>query len=161
MIRMKSVTALATAFFLTTSMAPVAWGQSNHNDWGGRGIRHVLLVSIDGMHAVDYLNCSNGVSAVNNGQPYCPNLAQLGQTAVNYLDTSTSRPSDSFPGLMALMTGGTPRTFGAFMMMLTTECSLLPWLRQETAFWVGPARSTHRTAPRRNSTRESTKIKTI
>jgi hypothetical protein len=33
---------------------------------------------------------------------------------VNYLDTSTSKPSDSFPGLMALVTGGSPRSVGAF-----------------------------------------------
>ena len=33
---------------------------------------------------------------------------------MNYLDTSTSKPSDSFPGLMALVTGGSPRTVGAF-----------------------------------------------
>lgn len=77
-------------------------------------IRRVLLVSIDGMHAVDYLNCSQGVIGVNGGQPYCPNLAKLGQTAVNYLDTSTSRPSDSFPGLTTIVTGATPRLHGAF-----------------------------------------------
>ena len=77
-------------------------------------IRRVLLVSIDGMHAVDYLNCSQGVASVNGGQPYCPNLAQLGQTAVNYLDTSTSRPSDSFPGLTTIVSGATPRLHGAF-----------------------------------------------
>src|SRR5215472_3928777 len=45
---------------------------------------------------------------------YCPNLSQLGKTGVNYTRTSTSRPSDSFPGLMALVTGGTPKTVGAF-----------------------------------------------
>jgi hypothetical protein len=77
-------------------------------------IRHVLLISIDGMHALDFINCSKGISGVNNGLPYCPRLAQLGQTGVNYLDTSTSKPSDSFPGLMALMTGGSPRSVGAF-----------------------------------------------
>lgn len=77
-------------------------------------IRHVLLVSIDGMHAVDYLNCSQGVSGVNGGKPYCPNLATLGQTAVNFLDTSTSRPSDSFPGLTTIVSGATPRLHGAF-----------------------------------------------
>jgi hypothetical protein len=33
---------------------------------------------------------------------------------VNYTRTSTARPSDSFPGLMALVTGGTPKTVGAF-----------------------------------------------
>lgn len=89
-----------------------AVAQENLNQ--GNHIRRVLLVSIDGMHAVDYLNCSQGVAGVNGGQPYCPNLAKLGQTAVNYLDTSTSRPSDSFPGLMTIVTGGTPRLHGAF-----------------------------------------------
>ena len=86
--------------------------------------QHVLLVSIDGMHAVDYLNCSQGVKGVNGGQPYCSNLAKLGATAVNYLDTSTSRPSDSFPGLMAIVTGGTPRTHGRVL-----RCRLRPGLR--------------------------------
>ena len=67
---------------------------------------HVLLISIDGMHAVDYENC------VASGG--CPNLASLGRTGVNYTRTSTSRPSDSFPGLMALVTGGSPKSVGAF-----------------------------------------------
>jgi type I phosphodiesterase/nucleotide pyrophosphatase len=71
-----------------------------------RRIRHVLLISIDGMHAVDYANCV----ASNT----CPHLAELGETGVTYTRTTTSRPSDSFPGLMALVTGGTPRTVGAF-----------------------------------------------
>lgn len=83
-------------------------------DWNGKGIKHVLLISIDGMHAVDYLNCKNGVAGVNGGAPYCPNLAELGTTGVNYLYGSTTKPSDSFPGLMGIMTGGTPRTVGAF-----------------------------------------------
>jgi hypothetical protein len=33
---------------------------------------------------------------------------------VNYLDAATAKPSDSFPGLMALVSGGSPRTVGAF-----------------------------------------------
>lgn len=106
----KSLVALGSILLLTGTLL-----QAVAQDGGrGNGIRHVLLVSIDGMHAVDYLNCSQGLSGVNGGKPYCPNLAKLGTTGVNYLDTSTSRPSDSFPGLIALMTGGTPRTFGAF-----------------------------------------------
>jgi hypothetical protein len=80
---------------------------------GGRFTR-VLLISIDGMHAVDLLNCVNGIPGANNGVPYCPALAALKSTGVNYLYTATSRPSDSFPGLMALMTGGSPRSVGAF-----------------------------------------------
>jgi hypothetical protein len=75
-------------------------------------IQHVLLISVDGMHAIDYLNCSSGVAGVNSGKPYCPNLVALGTSGVNFLNAQTSRPSDSFPGLMALMTGGTPRTMG-------------------------------------------------
>jgi len=75
-------------------------------------IDHVLLISIDGMHALDYLNCSKGITGFNGGKPYCPNLAALGTSGVNYVNTSTSKPSDSFPGLMALMTGGSPRTMG-------------------------------------------------
>ncbi|HET8924972.1 MAG TPA: alkaline phosphatase family protein [Candidatus Acidoferrum sp.] len=72
----------------------------------GLSVKHVLLISIDGMHAVDYENC------VASGT--CPTLAALGQTGVNYTRTTTARPSDSFPGLMALVSGGSPRTVGAF-----------------------------------------------
>src|SRR3984957_4772728 len=83
-------------------------GQGGDGDGGGdqNGIQHVLLLSIDGMHAVDYLNCVKART--------CPNLAALGQTGVNYLATSTSKPSDSFPGLTAIISGGSPRTEGAF-----------------------------------------------
>jgi hypothetical protein len=76
--------------------------------------QHVLLISIDGMHALDYQNCSTGLPGVNNGQPYCPNLAALGLTGTTYSNASTSKPSDSFPGLMAIVSGGSPRSVGAF-----------------------------------------------
>ena len=82
--------------------------------WEDAKTKHVLLISIDGMHAVDFINCSQGLAGVNGGAPYCPTLAALGKTGVNYTRTTTSRPSDSFPGLMALVSGGTPRTVGAF-----------------------------------------------
>ena len=83
------------------------WGHSNH-------IKRVLLISIDGMHAVDYQNCAHGVANVNGGTPYCPNLAALGADGLNYVAASTSRPSDSFPGLMTIVTGATPRTMGIY-----------------------------------------------
>ncbi|HEX4808259.1 MAG TPA: alkaline phosphatase family protein [Bryobacteraceae bacterium] len=95
-------------------LGALAAGNSQGRHVGTDGIKHVLLISIDGMHAADYLNCSNGINGFNSGEPYCPNLAALGQTGVNYLSTTTSKPSDSFPGLMALVTGGSPRTVGAF-----------------------------------------------
>src|SRR5215471_19121570 len=94
----------ALALVATISLAPKMYSAgSPQNRDRGNGIRHVLLISIDGMHAADYLNCSKGLSGVNGGKPFCPQLAQLGQTGVNYTRTTTSRPSDSFPGLMALV----------------------------------------------------------
>jgi hypothetical protein len=102
-----AVSLILTAATIIAATVPPAYAE-------GEGIRHVLLVSIDGMHAVDYLNCSRGISTLNGGKPYCPNLAQLGETAINYLDTSTSRPSDSFPGLTAIISGASPRTAGAY-----------------------------------------------
>ena len=94
----------AALFALTTMPASRLSAQDGINN--RNGIRHVLLVSIDGMHAVDYENCVKANT--------CPNLASLGRTGVNYTRTTTSRPSDSFPGLMALVTGGTPKSVGAF-----------------------------------------------
>lgn len=105
----KAAFAFGFAATLALLFVPRASAQDRDKD-----IRHVLLISIDGMHAADYLNCSRGVTGVNNGEPYCPNLAELGENGVNYTRTTTSRPSDSFPGLMALVTGGTPKTVGAY-----------------------------------------------
>jgi hypothetical protein len=81
---------------------------------GNGTIQHVLLISIDGMHAVDFLNCAQGLKGVNNGQPYCPNLAELAQNGINYVAASSSKPSDSFPGLAALVTGGSPKSTGLY-----------------------------------------------
>jgi hypothetical protein len=81
---------------------------------GSGKIKHVLLLSIDGMHAVDFYNCTHGIAGANGGDPYCPNLASLGQTGINYVATSSSKPSDSFPGLAALVTGGSPKSTGLY-----------------------------------------------
>jgi hypothetical protein len=80
----------------------------------GPRFNHVLLLSIDGMHAVDFYNCAQGIAGVNGGDPYCPNLAALGQNGINYVATISSTPSDSFPGLAALVTGGSSKTHGLY-----------------------------------------------
>jgi hypothetical protein len=76
-------------------------------------IQRVLLISIDGMHSLDFANCAKGVPIYGN-QTYCPHLAALSATGVHYLQALTSKPSDSFPGLVAQITGGTPRSAGIF-----------------------------------------------
>lgn len=101
---------LSFVFLLSVSAKSQDWDDSRWN----RSIRHVLLISIDGMHAVDFTNCMHGIAGVNNDNPYCPNLASLGKTGVNYVAASTSKPSDSFPGLMSIVTGATPRTMGIY-----------------------------------------------
>lgn len=97
---------LAVACTLGTAVA-------QHDD-SRNHIKHVLLISIDGMHAVDFTNCANGISTVNNGEPYCPALAALARTGINYVAASTSKPSDSFPGLTAIVTGGSPALTGVY-----------------------------------------------
>ena len=104
---------LAAAAVVLLGTATQALAQTT-SSVGTGPIKHVLLLSVDGMHAVDFLNCSHGVRGVNGGAPYCPNLAALGQSAVNYVAASTSKPSDSFPGLMTLVTGATPKTMGVY-----------------------------------------------
>src|SRR5215468_7674584 len=102
---MKKSLTIALSLGLVSSVMPPP--VSADNGWNGSSkIRHVLLISIDGMHAVDYENCV--------ASDACPNLAALGRRGTHYTRTTTSRPSDSFPGLMALVSGGSPRTVGAF-----------------------------------------------
>jgi len=110
----------STAFAVALICAPYLFAGSNANRGSNSkpnsssGIQHVLLISIDGMHAVDFINCANGISGANGGEPFCPNMAALKPTGLDYTFAYTSQPSDSFPGLMALMTGGSPRSVGAF-----------------------------------------------
>jgi hypothetical protein len=107
--------ALAIMLMLSVSAMPVpADAQREDDGRDGRAIRSVLLMSIDGMHALDFANCSRGIAGVNGGAPYCPHLAQLGETGVSYTSASSSRPSDSFPGLLAMITGGSPRSTGVY-----------------------------------------------
>jgi hypothetical protein len=102
----KLVWGIAVATVLTGVGGVRSSAHAQRGDDQGGHIRHVLLLSIDGMHALDFDNC---VAAGT-----CPHLAELRETGVTYTRTSTARPSDSFPGLMALVTGGTPKTVGAF-----------------------------------------------
>jgi predicted AlkP superfamily pyrophosphatase or phosphodiesterase len=69
-------------------------------------IKHVLLISVDGMHALDVANyvAKNPQSA----------LAELSSHGITYTNARTPSNSDSFPGLLALITGGSPVSHGMF-----------------------------------------------
>nr|WP_205447224.1 alkaline phosphatase family protein [Candidatus Frankia alpina] len=68
--------------------------------------RHVLLLSVDGLHQAD-------LSAYVRTHPGSA-LAGLVGTGVSYTHASTPVPSDSFPGLIAQVTGGNPATTGIY-----------------------------------------------
>jgi len=69
-------------------------------------VRHVLLISVDGLHALD-------VSRFVEAHPHSA-LAELSSHGVTYTNARTPANSDSFPGLLALVTGGSPITHGLF-----------------------------------------------
>src|SRR5215467_7679316 len=69
-------------------------------------IRHVLLLSVDGLHEQDL---ARYIQLHPNSA-----LAQLTHLGVTYTNASTSKPSDSFPGLLSMATGGSPRSTGVF-----------------------------------------------
>ena len=71
-----------------------------------RHYQHVLLISVDGMHAIDL---KNWIASHPNG-----NFAKLAAHGVQYPGAYTTAPSDSYPGMLAQVTGGTPKTGGLF-----------------------------------------------
>ena len=70
------------------------------------GIAHVLLLSIDGLHAIDL---ARFIAAHPNSA-----LAKLSRHGNTFMNASTTKPSDSFPGTLAELTGATPRTTGVY-----------------------------------------------
>jgi arylsulfatase A-like enzyme len=69
-------------------------------------IRHVLLISVDGLHQAD-------VATFIASHPDST-LAELAEHGVEYTNARATTPSDSFPGLLALVTGGTPKSTGVY-----------------------------------------------
>jgi hypothetical protein len=106
--------ALALLVFSLAAAGSLGTAIAQDSNFEQGSIKRVLLISIDGMHAVDFENCAKGIITVANGEPYCPALAALGKTGVNYVSASTSKPSDSFPGLTAIITGGSPALTGVY-----------------------------------------------
>jgi hypothetical protein len=68
--------------------------------------QHVLLISVDGMHAIDLINYIQ-----NNPTS---NFAKLANSGIVYPNAFTTAPSDSYPGMLAQVTGATPKNGGLF-----------------------------------------------
>src|ERR1700747_1998584 len=73
---------------------------------GERNVKHVLVISVDGLHSVD-------AERFIASHPHSA-LAELASHAARYTTAATSRPSDSFPGVLSLLTGGSPASADVF-----------------------------------------------
>src|SRR5438477_4381370 len=94
--------ALAGALMLAALVPASAASHINERDH----IRHVLLISVDGLHALDVVNF---VESHPNSA-----LAELSGHGITYSNARTPGNSDSFPGLLALVTGGSSISHGLF-----------------------------------------------
>jgi len=94
--------AIALSIGLIGATVPVPARANDELDT--RRIKHVLLISVDGLHALDL---TNYVASHPDST-----LAQLSHHGFTYTNAATSSPSDSFPGLASLVTGGSPITAG-------------------------------------------------
>src|SRR5258706_3273819 len=69
-------------------------------------VRHVVLVSVDGLHELDLATFIASHPAST--------LARLADPGVQYTNAHAPTPTDPFPWLVALVTGGTPKTTGVY-----------------------------------------------
>lgn len=98
---------LLTAALTVTLMAAVKLVPAQAaSEWHEGKIKHVLLLSVDGLHALDVANYVK----THEGSA----LDELSESGVTFSNARTPANSDSFPGLLALVTGGSPRTHGLF-----------------------------------------------
>src|SRR5258707_15602336 len=99
----KSIAVLALVVGLLGASLPVRAGD---DELHGKKIKHVLLVSVDGLHSLDVAN----YVAAHPGSA----MAELARHGVAFSNARTPANSDSFPGLLALITGGSPVSHGLF-----------------------------------------------
>jgi hypothetical protein len=105
--RVIATVAISAAAVAVPIASVSAHQRHERRDWShGEQIKHVLLISVDGMHQSDlqwYIQQN-------------PNseLAKLATGGAEFTNNHTSDPSDSDPGGTALMTGGDPRATGIY-----------------------------------------------
>jgi hypothetical protein len=97
---------LAALLGVTTVPSMAASADRGHAPDDHSRARHVLLISVDGLHQFDLAQWTH--------EHPSSNLAALARRGTVYANASTSKPSDSFPGLLAEVTGGTPKSTGIF-----------------------------------------------
>jgi hypothetical protein len=92
--------------FLALAAGSAAADQAGTFALPAKAVKHVLLISVDGLHEVDLARfiAAHPQSA----------LAGLAAHGAHYRNAAAAMPSDSFPGLLAMITGGTPKSTGVY-----------------------------------------------
>jgi hypothetical protein len=105
--RTLSVVAGLAAALSGAAVASAATSQPANGGHGHqKGIQHVLLISVDGLHQQDLTwYVQNNPSSL---------LATLSRRGVEYSNAETPFPSDSSPGMTGQVTGGDPRVTGIY-----------------------------------------------
>jgi hypothetical protein len=103
----RTVAGFAVAVVVTGLMpSTTVQAQSQSRQVGKAKSGHVLLISVDGLHQSDL---ASYVEAHPKGA-----LARLVDRGISFTHALTPVPSDSFPGMVAQVTGGNPRTTGIY-----------------------------------------------
>jgi hypothetical protein len=100
LIRLRVLAVLATLALAGVVVAAQPAGATDAH------ARHVLLISVDGLHNTD-------LAWYVKRHPDSA-LGRLVNGGVNYTNAETPFPSDSFPGMVGQVTGGNPRTTGIY-----------------------------------------------
>ncbi|MCW2918338.1 MAG: hypothetical protein JWN52_6406 [Actinomycetia bacterium] len=101
---LQRLAALGVAAVVAGGIAVPAYAASSGH--GTEKAKHVLLLSVDGLHQSD-------LTWYVRNHPHSA-LAALVSGATSYTRASTPLPSDSFPGMVAQVTGGNPKTTGVY-----------------------------------------------
>lgn len=91
---------------LAIGSTPTAGASPGAAASGRSPVRHVLLLSVDGLHQSDL--------AYYVAQHPNSSLARLVSSGTEYIHAQTTFPSDSFPGMVAQLTGGRPGRTGVY-----------------------------------------------
>jgi hypothetical protein len=97
---------LSAALLAAAAASPALADGGGNGDHDAKNSKHVLLLSIDGLHQkdLDWYVRAHPTSA----------LAALVAHGTSYTHAETPVPSDSFPGLVGQLTGGNPGTTGVY-----------------------------------------------
>src|SRR5664279_4040458 len=98
-------TLLSIAVGMSLSATAVS-ANTGHESHENSPIKHVLLISVDGLHQNDLDWCVHRY-------PHST-LAKMVKSGISYNNARTPFPSDSFPGMVGQATGGNPASTGIY-----------------------------------------------